>query len=294
MPERPSFLLIAFLLVVIPVATLAQLRVNFYPYHKGDIRQYRSVYTGQLIYIDYTDSVKIDSLSKDIFVFGRNVTGSTNPHEWRIDSLDNLYNMKFQSQYVRYKLLADSGDSWQAGVVSDTVPVIVTVTNVYQGYVFGVLTTVKVFQFVVQNPPPQAPFWLGNDYLASGFGLIGTDVEPSDSYYLSGAVIDTTHYGVMVSVKGDNSLPPSFDILRNYPNPFNNATVITYTISTDDHVNITIYDLLGRLVRTLVDERKQKGSYNIYFSVDNLTSNAYFVVLRSNSRTLIHKMLLIK
>ena len=274
---------------------VAQPGINFYPYHKGDIRQYRSMYTGNIIYTDYTDSVNVDSLSKDTFIFGRDVSSSTNPVEWRIDSLGNLYNMGYQPKYVRYKLYADSGDSWFGGYDTDTnYHFQWSVTGVSQGMVYGIYTTVKVFHLDQIYAPTQNTFWLGNDYLAAGFGLVRTDVEPSDSYYLSGAIIDTNHYGTIDDVKEKETLPRVFSLDQNYPNPFNGETIIQYKLSEAEFVQLRICDILGRSVATLVEENQYPGQYSVHFAPDNLQSGVYFYRLQAGRLTDTKKMLLVK
>src|SRR5690606_30919515 len=96
-------------------------------------------------------------------------------------------------------------------------------------------------------------------YLAAGFGMIQWETEPGGMYYLSGALIDSVQYGTITSVKNNEALPEVFDVIKNFPNPFNSSTTISYKISKNSDVNITIYDLLGRVVQTLVNEEKQKG-----------------------------------
>ena len=59
-------------------------------------------------------------------------------------------------------------------------------------------------------------------------------------------------------------------------------------------MNIVVYDVLGRTVKTLINERMEKGSYEISFTGNGLTSGMYFAVLKTASQTLIHKLLLIK
>jgi hypothetical protein len=60
---------------------------------------------------------------------------------------------------------------------------------------------------------------------------------------------------------GEESLPPYFDLVRNYPNPFNPSTSIEYSVPTRAHVTIEIYNVLGQRVTTLVDETKSAGNY---------------------------------
>jgi len=262
--------------------------LNFYPHNEGNVWQYRSMFTNELIRTQYIDSVVVDSISRDRIVYGRSVTGTTLFTRERIDSFSNVYNLNFQADYVRYKLYADSGESWQAGVVDDTIPVVVTVLYVYQAYVFGIPTTVKVFRFVVQNPPPQGPFSLGSDHLAGGFGLVKTEIEPSDVYYLAGAIIENVHYGTIVSVKEKGYSPPSFDLLENYPNPFNPTTTIRYQLPSAGRVSIKIYNILGQQIRNLVDGIEVKGSHNSLWDGRNdhgvaVSGGVYFYRIESTT-----------
>ncbi|HTY58802.1 MAG TPA: T9SS type A sorting domain-containing protein, partial [Bacteroidota bacterium] len=70
--------------------------------------------------------------------------------------------------------------------------------------------------------------------------------------------------------------PSQFSLGQNYPNPFNPTTAISYELPRASDVNIGIYDVLGRLVSTLVHERKEAGSYDVRFNGSNLSSGIYF------------------
>ncbi len=59
------------------------------------------------------------------------------------------------------------------------------------------------------------------------------------------------------------SLPGSFSLSQNYPNPFNPSTTITYDVKLKSHVSIWVFDTRGRLIRKLVDEEKESGSYSV-------------------------------
>jgi hypothetical protein len=80
----------------------------------------------------------------------------------------------------------------------------------------------------------------------------------------------------------------SNDILeQNYPNPFNPSTKITYTIPKDGKVKLSIYDILGREISTLVNENKTMGKYSVGFNSDRLSSGTYFyrvVIAPSNGK----------
>ena len=91
-----------------------------------------------------------------------------------------------------------------------------------------------------------------------------------------------------------NEIPTEFSLSQNYPNPFNPATVINYQLSTDSKVKLVVYDLLGREIRTLVNEGKTAGKYTVNFFAADLPSGVYFYKLTAGSFTSTKKMMLVK
>jgi hypothetical protein len=71
-------------------------------------------------------------------------------------------------------------------------------------------------------------------------------------------------------------IPRSFSLSQNYPNPFNPVTQIKFDIPKSGFVKITIYDLLGREISTLVNQQMQPGSYNVDWDASNFSSGVYF------------------
>jgi hypothetical protein len=88
--------------------------------------------------------------------------------------------------------------------------------------------------------------------------------------------------------------PKEFALEQNYPNPFNPTTEIHYSISTKTNVNLTVYDVLGHTVATLVNEVKNSGSYKAAFNADGLSSGIYLYKLQAEGRVLTRRMLLLK
>jgi hypothetical protein len=91
-----------------------------------------------------------------------------------------------------------------------------------------------------------------------------------------------------------SGLPKSFDLSQNYPNPFNPSTVISYQLQNSGYVNLTVRDLLGREIATLVNENKMPGKYEINFDAHNLPSGIYYYMLKSGSNIQTKKMVVLK
>lgn len=90
------------------------------------------------------------------------------------------------------------------------------------------------------------------------------------------------------------AIQSGFELAQNYPNPFNPTTIITYYIAKRSHVRLTVYDVLGRQVASLVNAEKSPGQYQVTFDGSELPSGVYFYRVRAGSYTAVKKLLLIK
>lgn len=100
-----------------------------------------------------------------------------------------------------------------------------------------------------------------------------------------------------VITSGNNEagmLPASFSLKQNYPNPFNPATKIKYDIARLSHVKIVIFDVMGREVKTIVNELLKPGTYEAYFDGSQLASGVYFYKITAGDFSETMKMLMIK
>jgi hypothetical protein len=85
----------------------------------------------------------------------------------------------------------------------------------------------------------------------------------------------------ITSVSLGSSLPNQMELQQNYPNPFNASTKISFSIQLRCHVSLKIYDLLGREVAMLVDQRKEPGSYSVEWNAKNFSSGVYLYRLQA-------------
>ncbi len=97
-------------------------------------------------------------------------------------------------------------------------------------------------------------------------------------------------------------LPSEFSLSQNYPNPFNPTTTIKYSIPTSETLHATsqqlvqlkIYDILGREIATLVNKKQAPGNYEVRWNAENLPSGFYFYKLQTGEFTQTRKMILLK
>ena len=89
-------------------------------------------------------------------------------------------------------------------------------------------------------------------------------------------------------------VPKVFALEQNFPNPFNPSTMIGYQLPAANHVSLKVYDVIGRVVATLVDEIKEAGTYTVHFDGSKLSSGIYFARLQSGDKVQMKKMQLLK
>ena len=94
--------------------------------------------------------------------------------------------------------------------------------------------------------------------------------------------------------ENQTKIPNSFALEQNYPNPFNPSTNITFSVGTYSYTSLQVYDLLGREVATLVNEKKPAGTYTMRWNASGFPSGVYFYRLRIGSLTETKKLVLLR
>ena len=88
--------------------------------------------------------------------------------------------------------------------------------------------------------------------------------------------------------------PDRFSLYQNYPNPFNPTTTIGYQLSASAHTKLSIYNMLGQVVATLVDELRDAGYHQESWTAENVPSGVYFYRLQSGSYVQMRKLLVLR
>ena len=109
----------------------------------------------------------------------------------------------------------------------------------------------------------------------------------------SGTIVHV-EYGIPTGIRREPLLPSKLVLDQNYPNPFNPSTDISYTISLNGLVNLSVYDLLGKHIETLVDSYQLLGRHKLVWTPTNLSSGTYFMLLTVDGVSISKKIVLLR
>ncbi len=135
----------------------------------------------------------------------------------------------------------------------------------------------------------------GNSTQKLSYEFVDENLSAAGSYAYRLVQMDydgrTTNYGPLEYLYEGAE---RFELLGNYPNPFNPITVIPYTLANQSLVTLTVYDVLGRRVQVLVNQELPSGRYHVEFDGSRLASGVYFVRMNADGQSFTQKMMLIK
>lgn len=112
--------------------------------------------------------------------------------------------------------------------------------------------------------------------------------------WVEGAPSNVVEHYTATSIDQGDQIASGFTLEQNYPNPFNPTTQIRFSLGQPVHATLTVYDVMGRVVATLVDQPMSAGTHSAVFNASNLSSGVYIYTLRAGEFTQTNKMLLVK
>jgi Secretion system C-terminal sorting domain len=159
-----------------------------------------------------------------------------------------------------------------------------------------------------KDPPPAWSYFTttNNSYVDYSVEIGGADLgdvnykvrskDYSDNYSSFTSVVSFVLSGLNKQNAGGNVVNNvyEFALNQNYPNPFNPATSIEFSIKENSSVTLKVYDMLGKEVANLVNERKNPGNYSVTFNASDLPSGIYVYKLTANNFTDTKKLMLVK
>jgi hypothetical protein len=286
------------LLVAINASALDTITCKYFPLQVGNVYKY---YFGTSGGYSYTYKIRIvkDTIinNKRYYIFSPGLYGTISPV--RFDTLTGNIYSRSTSGYCSnspYEIMQDS----LKGIINDSA---IVCNSVFKhrcsltGYVNIIGNSVLTKRFRRNENPP-------GDYeeyiYGMGFGIVGINYKAGQEYSghsLIGCYINGVLYGdtILTEISQIGSeVPSAYSLTQNYPNPFNPMTNVKFSIANSGDVKIVVYDIQGKEVQTLVNEKLNAGTYEVKFDGSSLNSGVYFYKLITGNFTETKKMLLIK
>jgi len=131
----------------------------------------------------------------------------------------------------------------------------------------------------------------GTTYNAPSYDLAGND-RPMPAY--TDPDMGAFEEQITVDINDESIMPAKFSLYQNYPNPFNPITTFSYDLPYSSNVNLSIYDISGRLVETLINQHQNTGSYTSKWNASEYSSGIYFYRLQAGDFVDTKKMVFMK
>lgn len=234
------------------------------------------------------------------------VSYSNELFDMKLDNKNNIYMFGYSGRistsydYLTTKLDSAGNIKWNRIYASpgniDDYPHSICVDNFCNSYVTGSTVTIKydssgIIKWLINNSY--------NNYFYDGAFIL---IDKYYSVYLTGdgnvqgnINCFLLKFSQSVGVINQNqNIVNNYILFQNYPNPFNLSSNIKYQISKSDFVNLKIYDIVGKEIATLVNEKQSPGTYEVSFDGTNYPSGVYFYKLIAGDYSETKKMVLIK
>mgnify|MGYP001179041937 CR=1 FL=1 len=263
---------------------------------------------------DETFSAFEQSLVKDYLTQGGKIFISGSEIAWDLDHMGNELDKSFINNYLKTKYDLDDSNYYE--VIGNVESVFSGLTLHYDNGNYGVYEENYPDAFLcIGGSLPALNY--GNGLIAATHytGTISTSQNvsqifvlgfPFETIYneservaLAGNVLYYFGYDVQLEKMEDQINPEEIKLYANYPNPFNPLTKIKYSVPEYSRVKIIIFDVLGRKVKTLVDDNHDPGNHLVEWDATNerginVSSGLYFYKIQSGEYTSTNKMCFIK
>jgi len=127
-----------------------------------------------------------------------------------------------------------------------------------------------------------------------GKGTLGKYIVGDISDYTNRVNQLLKNRGRLETENEKENIPEQYYLYQNFPNPFNPVTTIKYDVPKQGNIELIIYDILGRKVKTLVNQTQQAGRYEVVWNASNVASGIYIYQIRTTDFVDTKKMILLK
>ncbi|MFZ4591511.1 MAG: T9SS type A sorting domain-containing protein [Ignavibacteria bacterium] len=204
-----------------------------------------------------------------------------------------LYRNNYNLNNTKFLRTSNGGETWDTTVFSHNLNRAMFFANDSLGWIAGPPSqSINIMRTSNRGQNWQTS-WMSNNIINSIY-FVNTAVGFAVGN--NGVILRTFTSGLPgVSIRNISAeVPNAYSLSQNYPNPFNPMTNVKFSIVNAGDVMIVVYDIQGREVQTLVNERLNAGTYEVKFDGSMLTSGVYFYKMVTGGFTETKKMLLIK
>jgi len=214
-----------------------------------------------------------------------------------VDEEDNPLAAGFANG-AEVEIVSGTNDTTSLGTLTysvpeiDYIPIAVWIGDPDLSVVFGVEAGTPLWDDLGLTVDPN--FVSENRAAAVGVFAPANDFITEDGYKLIDAGINWV-LGMETAVEERvMTAPVAFELSQNYPNPFNPTTEISFSLAARGYATLTVYNVIGQKIATLVNEELDAGLHHLTFKADNIPSGVYFYQLQTDESSQIKKMMLMK
>jgi len=279
--------------------------VDYFPANIGDERQYYYPYsqtdTG-FSSIEYV-SGSIYVNENTYYVFEPSIFAAIDSAYFRKDTIGNIYQYyKKEAGFAKgetiwFRFNVTEGDTYHTKTIlrDSTHYYIVTVVSRNDSINTRSGNFTDCIQFFFDQDNPEAiddEMWI---WLTSGVGIVKYKSYWTERW-LYYAKIGGIEYppGPLNNAERVFKPPDQFSLFQPYPNPFNPTTTIEFSIPQSSIVTLTVYDILGRKVETILNDYKDVGQHQMQWNASNIPSGVYFVRMHSGSFSQVRKAMVVR
>jgi len=262
-------------------------------YNSLGVLQWTQIYNDSANNADFLRSVKSDS-SGNVYTTGLSVGNGTGQ-----DIITIKYNSEgFQQWVQRYNYT--NGDDGGVSLALDNT------NNIYIAGTSETTSGQKDYDYVTLKYNSSGVIQWVQRYNGTGNGIDiaqSVAVDNMGGVFITGQSVGnvtpayefaTIKYSQPTNITIGNSRAVTFSLNQNYPNPFNPTTTISFSISKNSFVKLQVFNITGKEIKTLVNDYRQAGSYNVTFDAANLPSGVYYYELSTGQNTSVKRMVLLK
>lgn len=270
-------------LIILSLAIFGQEKSNYFPHDIGDRWEWNLSASDTSILDEVTDIAVLSDESIDVYLNNSEIP------RYNVKSNSNVYQYFNYTKEIWYDFDVAPGDTFYTTIYS--APYYVTVDSI-EGELFGEITQIRVFEWYSESNHQR----MGEQRVSNKFGMYyrWSNYYPPSSSSVIGCKIDGMEYGTLVNVSNNKSLVSENQLFQNYPNPFNPTTTINFFVSKSQIVELSVYNLLGEKITTLVNRYMSQGNHSINFDGSNLPSGVYIYKIMFDGKSFTKKMELIK